>query len=403
VARDQRLSWTRGPATSAPVAWDERPGSTGSGNGGTRTVALMIASDGSGSARSGLLHLAQGLRGRGFRVVPILPPDGSEWLAARLRQEGFRTTSFHVSSSLNPGSIRRLSALLQHERVNVAHAHEFTLAVHGTGAAVAANIPSVITMHGDHYQDERLYRRVALRWAAGRSRAVVAVSRATARDLAKSLFVGPSRIEVVPNGIAPATGGDGTAVRCELGIAPREAFVLGAGGLRRERGHRMLVRALSLLRDRRPDLPWTAAIAGTGEEHAALAATIEQLGLGDRVRLLGHRSDVADLLRAADVFVVPSLEAGLPVALLEAMLAGKAAVASRVDGVSEVIRHGETGLLVPPERPEELSAALERLVADPALQMRLGATARREAAGRFSVDAMVDAYVHLYGFGSGED
>jgi len=121
------------------------------------------------------------------------------------------------------------------------------------------------------------------------------------------------------------------------------------------------------------------------------------------VRLLGDRSDVADLLRAADVFVLPSLGDGLPVALLEAMLAGKAAVASRVGGVSEVIRHGDTGLLVPPERPEELSAALERLVADPALQMRLGATARREAAGRFTVDAMVDAYVKLYGFESGDD
>jgi len=402
VARDQRLSWNRGPVTSAPVAWDERPGAADSGSGRTRTVALMIAADGSDSARSGLLHLAQGLRGRGFRVVPILPPEGSGWLSARLRQEGFRTRSFHVSSSLSPRSVRRLSALLQHERVDVAHAHELTLAVQGTGAAVTANIPSVITMHGDHYQDERLYRRVALRWAAGRSRAVVAVSRATARDLAKSLFVGPSRIEVVPNGITPATGGDGAAARCELGIAPREPFVLSVGRLRPERGHRVMVRALACLRDRRPDLRWTAAIAGTGDEHAGLAGAIERHDLRDRVHLLGDRSDVADLLRAADVFVLPSLADGLPVELLEAMLAGKAAVATRVGGVPEVVRHGETGLLVPPARPDELSAALERLVADPALQMRLGVTARREAVGRFTVEAMVDAYVHLYGFGPGD-
>jgi len=402
VARDQRLSWTGGAVPSAPVAWDARPGSTDSGSGRTRTVALMIASDGSGSARSGLLHLAQGLRSRGFRVVPILPPDGSEWLGARLRREGFRTTSFHLSSTLNPNPVRRLSELLRQERVNVAHAHEFTLAVQGTRAAIAANIPSVITMHGDHYRDERLYRRVALRWAAGRSRAMVAVSRATARDLARSLFVGPSRIEVVPNGITPTTGGDGTSVRRELGIAPREPLVLGAGGLRTGGGYRVLVRALALLRDRRPTLPWRAAIAGAGQEHAALTSSVEQYGLRQRVHLLGDRSDEADLLLAADIFVLQSLEDGVPAELLEAMLAGKAAVVSRMGGVSEVIRHGETGLLVPPDRPDELSAALERLVGDPSLQMRLGATARREAAGRFTVDAMVDAYVHLYGFGSGD-
>ncbi len=260
MARNQRLNAPGGPATHAPVAWDERPGSSDRGSGRTRTVALMIAADASGSAPAVLLHLAEGLRSRGFRVVPILPPEGGGRLGAGLRQRGFRTRSFQVSSSLSPRSVRRLSALLQHERVNVAHAHDFTLAVQGTGAAVTANIPSVITMHGDHYQDEKLYRRVALRWAAGHSRAVVAVSHATARDLAKSLFVGPSRIEVVPNGVTTSPEGDGTAVRCELEIAPREPFILSAGDLELDRGHRVLLRALAALRDRRP----TVAVAGGG-------------------------------------------------------------------------------------------------------------------------------------------
>ncbi len=101
--------------------------------------------------------------------------------------------------------------------------------------------------------------------------------------------------------------------------------------------------------------------------------------------------------------MLPSLADGMPVALLRALLAGRAAVASRVGAIPEVIRHGETGLLVSPDRPDELSQAIERLVTDPALQMRLGTTARQEAAGRFTVEAMVDAYVNLYGFGADDD
>lgn len=379
----------------------ERPGAAGPHYGRTRSIALLIGSEGPGSAQSVLLHLAEGLRTRGFRVVPILPVGRGGWLSDHFRRKGFRTTRFPVPSSFAPRSVHRLAGLLQRERVNVAHAHEFACAVHGAGASAAAKIPCVITMHGEDYREERLFRRVALRWAAGRSRALVAVSRATARDLARSLFVGPGRIEVVLNGIAASDDGDGGAVRRELGVEPREPFFLSVGSLRMVKGHRVLVRALDALRLRRPELPWKAAIAGRGRERPWLERYVTEHGLGDRVRLLGHRDDLSSLLRAADVFVLPSISDGLPVALLEAMFAAKPTVASSVGGVPEVVRHEETGLLVPPSQPDELSTALARLCSNPALQMRLGTTARREVSARFTVDAMVDAYVRLYGFSGG--
>lgn len=393
-----------GGSTRSGDATRERPGEPGVGNGRSKTVALMIESDGPGGAENVLLHLAEGLRGRGFRVIPVLPSDGCGWLGERFHERGFRSERFRITSTLDPRCVKALTDLLKRENVSVVHAHEFALAVYGTGAAVAAKIPSVITMHGGRYHEAKMYRRVALRWAAGRSRATVAVSRATARDLAKSIFVGPGRIAVVPNGIQPPRGDEaGAVVRAELHLDPREPLLLSVGNLYPVKGHRTFAKALADLRQRRPDLRWRAAIAGRGEEGAWLSSFLAEQGLKDQVHLLGYRSDVPHLLAAADIFVLPSDSEGLPLALLEAMLSGKPAVATRVGGVPEALKDGETGLLVPPSRPDRMSRAIERLLDQPALQMRLGAAARNEAARRFTVEAMVDAYLDLYGFGSGEE
>lgn len=395
--------WGPGGPTRSGDATRERLGESNVGNGRSKTVALMIESDGPGGAEVVLLHLAEGLRSRGFRVIPVLPADGCGWLGERFHERGFRSERFRISTTLDPKCVKSLADLLKRENVSVVHAHEFALAVYGTGAALAAKIPSVITMHGGRYHEAKMYRRVALRWAAGRSRATVAVSRATARDLAKSIFVGPGRIDVVPNGIQPPRAdGSGAAARSELALDPREPLLLSVGNLYPVKGHRVFAKALVDLRRRRPDLRWRAAIAGRGEEGAWLATYLGENGLRGQVHLLGYRDDVPNLLGACDVFVLPSISEGLPLALLEAMLAGKPAVASSVGGVPEAVKHDETGLLVPPSRPDALSRALERLLDEPALQMRLGSAARSEAARRFTVNAMVDAYLNLYGFGGSE-
>ena len=361
------------------------------------TVALMIESDGPGGAENMLVNLAEGLRARGYGVLPILPRDGCGWLGGRLLDRGFRSETFYRHRTVDPGSVTRLAEVLRRSAVSLVHAHEFAFAVHGTGAARLLGIPSVITMHGSVYHEAKVHRRVALRWAATSSRALIAVSAATAKKLAKSLWLPVARVQVIPNGV-PSPVGRGRSVRWELGVAPDERLILSVGNLYPVKGHRTLVRGLADLARRRPELRWKAAIAGRGEEAEWLRGFVRESGLGDRVYLLGFRDDVPDLLNACDVFVLPSLSEGLPLALLEAMLAGKPPVASAVGGVAEVIREGETGITVPPADPDVLSGALERLLDDPALQMRLGSTARADALSRFTLDAMVDAYEDVYGF-----
>jgi len=121
-----------------------------------------------------------------------------------------------------------------------------------------------------------------------------------------------------------------------------------------------------------------------------------RLGLGDRVHFLGWRQDVADILRAADVMVLPSSNEGLPLAILEAMACAKPVVATPVGGVEEAISDGVTGVIVPVGDPERLAAAVARLLRDPELAQRLGTEARRSVEVRYSLQRFRSEIESLY-------
>jgi glycosyltransferase involved in cell wall biosynthesis len=137
-------------------------------------------------------------------------------------------------------------------------------------------------------------------------------------------------------------------------------------------------------------------IAGDGPRRAMLEARRDALGLGDRVRFLGTRPDVPDLLAAADVVVLSSVREGLPVTLLEAMRAERPVVATAVGGCSELVVDGETGRLVPPEDPAALGAAVAPLLADRGLAGAMGAAGRRRWSERYTAEAMVRGTEAVY-------
>ncbi|MGH7585899.1 MAG: glycosyltransferase family 4 protein, partial [Gemmatimonadales bacterium] len=156
--------------------------------------------------------------------------------------------------------------------------------------------------------------------------------------------------------------------------------------------------AVALLRDEgRWPAGWIVAIAGRkGEEEDRLRRRSSDPVLTAIVRVLGHRDDVPDLLAAADLYAMPSLSEGMPLALLEAMHAGLAIVASEVGGVPEAVRDGREGLLVPPADARRLADALARVLGDDALRLRLGQAAQERAGAHYSADAMTAAYEQLY-------
>ncbi len=356
-------------------------------------IAQMLESDGPGGAEMVVLRLAEALRAQGHEVVPVGPAAGCGWLADQFRSRGFEPEQFVLRRPLDWRCARDMAAMLRRRRVDVVHSHEFTMAVYGAASAAWLRRPHITTMHGNQVMTRRWRRRVSLRAAFRFSDAAVAVSMDTKRFLDAELGLGAEALRVVHNGVPPSVG-DRLRVRRELCLAPDELLVLATGSLVPRKGHAVLIRALAA--QPAGGLPWRLAIAGDGGERHALEGLCRELGVGDRVHLLGHRDDVGDLLAAADIFAMPSLWEGLPLALLEAKRAGKAIVASATSGIPEAIVPEVDGLLTQPGNVEELAAALQRLVADPALRQRLAAKATSRGRAEFSIDTMSAAYERLY-------
>ena len=184
------------------------------------------------------------------------------------------------------------------------------------------------------------------------------------------------------------------ATRATLGVGSDELLIVAVGNLFHNKAHAVLLDALARVPSAQP---WRVVIAGRREDAAAtLDAQVIALGWERRVRLLGPRDDIPDLLAAADVFAMPSLNEALPMALLEAMFSGTAIVASAVGGIPEAVRDGREGLLVPPGDVDALAASLTRLLESAELRRRLGEAARARARAEYGVDRMVTAHEQLY-------
>ena len=357
-----------------------------------RRIALMLESDGPGGAETMLMQMAEELRRRGHHVVCVGPDNGCGWLGGELRRRGFTTDVFRLRQPIDRDCLGGMVEMLRKHQAEIVHSHEFTMAVYGAAAARQLGVTHVITMHGSEKVMARWQRRLALRVAFAASRAVVAVSRATHAHMARVMRMAPASILTIPNGIA-FTPGVRPGVRTELGLTDSSVLVLAVGNLVPRKGHIFLLRALASLAN--PD--WHVAIAGRGGEEERLLAFANEAGVTDRVHLLGHRGDVPDLLAAADVYAMPSLWEGLPMALLEAMFAGKAIVASRASGIPEAIDEGQEGLLADPGDEAQLKEALSNLIAQSALRARLGAAAKARAERDFSSTVMIDAYERAFG------
>jgi glycosyltransferase involved in cell wall biosynthesis len=183
-------------------------------------------------------------------------------------------------------------------------------------------------------------------------------------------------------------------LREELHLGPDDRLVVAVGNLYPVKGHVNLIDAFGLIASRHPTLH--IAISGRGALADTLMARARAYELQHRVHLLGLRSDVSAVLAASDIFALPSLSEGMPLALLEAMFARCPIVASDVGDVSIALENGHNGLLVPPGDPLSLAESIDRLLTHPAEAHALGERAARRARAEYDLSRMVDRYVGVY-------
>ena len=300
--------------------------------------------------------------------------------------------------------LRSLTEVFRQRQIDLVHTHRYKDTVLGMIAARLAGVPHAIrTMHGlrepmtgwSHWKF-RAYEAVdqfVMHRCADR---VIAVSNRMAATLIDNGYR-PSLVTTIHNGIdvqkVIATGHQ-QQMKQALGVAAATCVIGTAGRLSAVKGHDTLLRAARVILDREPGARFV--IAGGGPLEDELMALASALGIAHACRFLGARDDIHDVMTAMDVFVLPSLNEGLPMAVLEAMTLGKPVVASRVGGLPEVIRHRETGLLVPAGDVRALAEACLELHHDRPWAARIGAQGKRVVDAEFSQDRNGQALADVY-------
>jgi glycosyltransferase involved in cell wall biosynthesis len=290
---------------------------------------------------------------------------------------------------------RPLLALLRSGAVDVLHSHKFGSNVWGSLLGRSSRVPVIVSHeHSWSYQGQWMRRAIDREVIARFSDAFIAVSRADRRRMIELEGIPADRIVVIPNGIAVPPPHERRPMRAELGIPPHAPLVASVGVLRPEKGMDLLVRAAERLVVEFPDV--RVLIAGDGSQRDALERQIAKAGLENVVRLLGHRTDVPEILDAADVAVSASEREGSPLAVLEYMEAARPIVATGVGGVPELIEDGTHGVLVPPHDPAALAAGIATLLRDPERARELGVRARERRRREFDFEVTVDRVEELY-------
>jgi sugar transferase (PEP-CTERM/EpsH1 system associated) len=350
-------------------------------------VVHVLYSFGTGGLEKGIATVVRGASPGFAHTVVCLTESGA---SERLLPPDTRVIELRKAPGNSPRFLWRLSRVLRQLAPQVVHTRNWS-GIDGILAARLAGLPGVV--HGEHgwgmddpegASPRRLrVRRFAQRWV----REYTCVSQAMVRWLHED--VGVRRpVTQIYNGIDAARyrpGPEGAALRRELGIAPK-AFVSGVvGRLDPIKDHVTLFRAFSRVRAADPEA--RLLVAGDGPERARLESEA-----GEGVVFLGDRRDVPELLRALDVFVLPSRNEGISNTILEAMATGLPVVASRVGGNPELVEDGATGALVPPGDARALAAALERYRAQPEAGQAHGEAGRARVLERFAVNRMVASY-----------
>jgi glycosyltransferase involved in cell wall biosynthesis len=340
----------------------------------------VIAEMGSGGAETVVADLAGHLVERGHEVGVA---SSGGWRADELAREGIDTLDVPLRAP-GPASVLRTAARLRREvgrrPVDLVHAHNVR-------ASVAAHLgtrgaPMLTTVHGladaDYARAARLLRRSDL---------VVAVSQDVADRLADAGLEG-ERIRVVENAVPTPPVPDRAAARSALGLPRDLPVVLCVARL-------AAPKRVDLLLDAWPDVPAALLlVAGDGPDRPDLERRTTVAGLGERVDFLGDRRDVARLLAAADLLVLPTDREGLPMTVLEAMAAGVPVVASAVGGLRSF--DPEVVELVAPGSARALGAAVARVLGDPARGRRLAEAASELVRRRYSSPGMRSAYENVY-------
>jgi glycosyltransferase involved in cell wall biosynthesis len=363
-------------------------------------IAGVDPERGFGGGETQVLGLTRALLRAGHGAELLCDPAGALWV--RAHSAGVICHTLQIRNSVDLGAGLRLRALLRRRHYDIVHFH--TARAHALAPYARGRAGALIVTRRMDYVPNRLFAP----WLFNRAvDGVAAISEGVVSALAQA-GVGGERVMVIPSGVdcelfVPPDPRTRAEARQRIGAGPADVLAGVVAALTPRKGHDQLLRAMAqanaTLGARRKlagDGRLRCFIAGAGPSRETIAATISEHGLDDCVSVMGPVHDPRTLLRALDVFVMPSRMEGLGVAVLEAMACGLPVIACAVGGLREVVEHEHTGLLVALDDTTAMAEALVRLALAPALRAGMGVAGREIAVARFGMERMAQRTLELY-------
>jgi L-malate glycosyltransferase len=304
---------------------------------------------------------------------------------------------YHVlwRKGIEAGVLARLYRCFRQEKARVVHTHQFPQLLFSLLPAKACGARIVHTEHEYYlYRKDARARRIFKQLTRFCS-AFTVVGPEVARYYTEELGVSSARMHVISNAVdLDQFRVAGQDARTRLGLSKEEVILGIVGRLEPEKDHRTLLRAFQALITHGQAA--RLLIVGDGSLRGELESQCRALDLERHVTFLGARSDIPQVLAAFDVFVLSSVQEGVPLSVVEAMGAGKPVIATDVGGLRMLVKPAINGLLVPPADPLALEAAMRDLAGNAALRQEMGKRGRQIAQESFGVSSMINGYQNLY-------
>lgn len=349
----------------------------------TATVLCIIEHLSTGGEEMLVTELMPSLGRSGFNPVVVTFMPGN--LDQKLIQSGVELIIVHSKSKRQ--RLVQLIKILRRIKPDIVHTRLFSGGAWGRIAALYTRVPILVHTHGGHTFIEKKWKRLPVEQLLFYfTHRTIAVSHGVKNHLEAFSLIRGGKVQVIYNGLPLPLF---TAIPIKAINTPVRLICVGR--LETVKGQDIAIRAVKRL----PDPIWAElVIAGGGPKFDALQELARRENIAHKVRFLGIRKDIPDLLSSADIFISPSRSEGLPVAVIEAMAAGRPVIATDIPGHKEAL--GETGLLVTPESPEAMARGLVSMIASKDKSEQMAKMARARAVNMFDFLTMRDAHVSLY-------
>jgi sugar transferase (PEP-CTERM/EpsH1 system associated) len=367
-------------------------------------IAHVIYGLKTGGVENGLVNLINHMPVERYRHAIVCITEYSDF-RLRIRRAGVECYALHKPPGKVPGFYVKVWKLLRQLRPSIVHTRNLT--------TLAAQVPAMLAgaparIHGEHGRvmgdldgSNVKYQRIR-RLMRPFVHQYIALSQDLERYLIEKVGVAPQRLTQIYNGVDTELFRPAQPQRALLPVAdlsvPGTVVIGTVGRMEAVKDQLTLVRAFVRLLESRTDLRQRLRLAmiGDGALREPALDLLTRAGMHDLAWLPGERTDIAEIMRGFDVFVLPSLAEGISNTILEAMATGLPIIATRVGGNPELVEEGQTASLVPADDPEAMAAAIAVYADDAGKRARHGAAARASAEARFSLDAMVKAYMAVY-------